>query len=93
MPSHCRSRHLILSLHPTPLAVIGYAFASHLFLADGAEDDEPIDMCPDVFVCWLSSLTTGLQKGDLGEVMTPVPSTSVWYPFQIVFQFSYYVFV
>ena len=43
-------------------------------------------MCPDVFVCWLSSLTLGLQKGDLGEVMQLVESSSAWYPFQVLAQ-------
>ena len=98
MPS--QSRTPALSFHPPPpshiphlvCAVVGYSFAQTDSALFASED---IQWCPEnnLFVCWISALTISLQRGDVGEMMQMRASTDPWYPFIVIYQFTYYILV
>ena len=71
-------------------AIIGYTFLAPTFTE--FNDDEGT-MCPDVMVCWITLLTQGLQKSDIGEVMDMRPVGDQLYPGIVVYQFTFYVIV
>ena len=73
-------------------AVVGYASFPELFIAfddptDAAGGDATIDMCPDLFVCWLSAAFSGLRGGDIGSFMVNVQSTDEHYAGLAAFTF------
>ena len=73
-------------------AIVGYAFAQDLFLADDYPNDD-IDMCTTLFNCWISALSNGLREGDIGHIMEPRPADDSRHWFLVVYQFSYYLIV
>ena len=40
-----------------------------LFVRHDEVNEINVEMCTDVFVCWVTSVSIGLRKGDIGEVM------------------------
>jgi len=74
-------------------AIMGYAFLSEDFVAWDDISDGPVEMCTDLVVCWISTLSTGLRKGDLGEVMQTVPAGDPNYGSMMIYQFSYWAIV
>ena len=68
-------------------AIIGFAFMPGAFV-----DDDNVEMCPDVFVCWITALMA-LAPGDMAEVMERPASTDPTYPLVVAYTFTYYIVV
>ena len=49
-------------------SLIRYAFMADLFVRHDEVNEMNVEMCTDVFVCWVTSVSIGLRKGDIGEV-------------------------
>ena len=74
-------------------AIVGFAFMADIFIKPDEVNGVNVDMCPDVFVCWVTALSSGLRKGDIGEVMELRTADDPWWPYLAVYQLSYYIIV
>jgi hypothetical protein len=74
-------------------AVVGFAFLSDLFTTWDDVGDRPVDVCTDLFVCWVSALSSGLRMGDLGGVMQTIPHVDGRWSGSTAYTFSYWMVV
>jgi len=79
-------------------AVYGFATYSDYFRAfddptDADGGEAVMDLCTDIYVCYLNAVSTGLRSGDLGGLMQMVPSEDAHFQGMMFYQFSYWVII